>query len=40
MCDDESILLDEGTISQSTYKPGEEFHVTLKVCLVCKDPFP
>jgi len=32
MCDEEAILLDEGSISQNTYKPGEEFNVTLKVC--------
>lgn len=31
MCDEEAILLEEGSINQNTYKPGEEFHVLLKV---------
>ena len=31
MCDEDAILLEENVINQNTYKPGEEFHVTLQV---------
>ena len=33
MADEDAILLEEGAISHSTYKPGEEFNVVLKVIL-------
>jgi hypothetical protein len=31
MCDEEAILLEDGSINQNTYKVGEEFNVNLKV---------
>jgi hypothetical protein len=31
MCEDEAILLEDNSINQSTYKPGEEFNVILQV---------
>jgi len=31
MCDEEAILLEEGSINQNTYKLGEEFNITLKI---------
>jgi hypothetical protein len=37
MCDEEAILLEEGSINQSTYKPGEEFNVVLKVNFILFD---
>ncbi len=33
MCDEDAILFEEDSINHSTYKPGEEFEVLLKVIL-------
>lgn len=37
MCDEEAIQLGETVINQDTYKPGEEFSITLKVIFVVND---
>jgi len=31
MCEEDAILLEDNMINQNTYKPGEEFTVTLQV---------
>lgn len=37
MCEEDAILLEEDSINQSTYKPGEEFNVTLRVKFIFLD---
>ena len=34
MCEEDAIIIEDGSINQDTYKLGEEFHVTLKVNLI------
>jgi hypothetical protein len=31
MCDEDAILLEDGSINPNTYKLGEEFNIILKV---------
>jgi hypothetical protein len=34
MCDEDAIMIEDGSINQETYKLGEEFNVILKVNLI------